>query len=112
MKVITAVLRPDKVDDVARDLINAGARGMTVTEVLGFGQQHGHALGPFAAERGALLLPKVRIDVVVRDQDATAVAEAIAKSARTDAIGDGKIWVCPVEGALRVRTGERDDDAI
>ena len=112
MKVITAVLRPDKVDDVARDLINAGARGMTVTEVLGFGQQHGHAQGPSAAERGALLLPKVRIDVVVRDQDATAVAEAIAKSAKSDAIGDGKIWVCPVEGALRVRTGERDDDAI
>ena len=65
----------------------------------------------FAAEREALLLPKVRIDVVVRDQDATAVAEAIAKSARTGAIGDGKIWVCPVDGALRVRTGERDDDA-
>ena len=112
MKVITAILRPDRVDDVARDLINAGARGMTVTEVLGFGQQHGHAPGSFDGEREALLLPKIRIDVVVRDQDATTVAEAIAKSARTGAIGDGKIWVCPVGGALRVRTGERDDDAV
>jgi len=112
VKVITAILRPDRVDDVARDLINAGARGMTVTEVLGFGQQRGHAHGSFTAEREALLLPKVRIDVVVRDQDAATVAEAIAKSARTGAIGDGKIWVCPVDGALRVRTGERDDDAV
>jgi nitrogen regulatory protein P-II 1 len=112
VKVITAVLRTDKVDDVTRDLINAGARGMTVTEVLGFGQQHGHAPGPFAVESGALLLPKARIDVVVQDRDAAAVTEAIAKSARTGAIGDGKIWVCPVEGAVRVRTGERDDDAI
>jgi nitrogen regulatory protein PII len=112
VKVITAILRADKVDDVTRDLINAGARGMTATEVLGFGQQHGHVAGPFAAEREAILLPKVRIDVVVRDEEAAAVAEAIAKSARTGAIGDGKIWICPAEHALRVRTGERDNDAV
>jgi nitrogen regulatory protein P-II 1 len=112
VKVITAILRVDKLDDVTRDLVNAGARGMTVTEVLGFGQQHGHTPGSFAAERGALLLPKVRIDVVVQDQDAAGMAETIAKSARTGAIGDGKIWVCPVGEVLRVRTGERDDDAV
>ena len=112
MKLITAIVRADKADDVARDLINAGARGVTVTEVLGFGQQHGHVPGAVNAERGAILLPKLRLDVVVRDQEATVVADAIAKSAWTGAIGDGKIWVCPVEHALRVRTGERDDDAI
>jgi nitrogen regulatory protein P-II 1 len=112
VKVITAVLRPNTVDEVTRDLINAGARGMTVTEVLGFGQQRGHAPGAVAAEREALLLPKVRIDVVVQDKDAAAVAETIAKSARTGAIGDGKIWVCPVDEVLRVRTGERDNSAV
>jgi nitrogen regulatory protein P-II 1 len=112
VKVITAIVRPDRVDDVARDLINAGARGMTVTEVLGFGQQHGHAAGVSAAPGGPVLLPKVRIDVVVQDREAATVAEAIAKSARTGAIGDGKIWVCPVDRALRVRTGDRDDDAV
>ena len=112
MKVITAILRADTLDDVMRDLINAGARGMTATEVLGFGQQHGHAPGTPGAECGPFLLPKLRIDVLVRDQDAAAVAAAIAKSARTGAIGDGKIWVCPADSALRVRTGERDDDAV
>jgi len=112
VKVITAILRPDTLEDVTRDLINAGARGVTATEVLGFGQQHGHAPGPFGAESGAFLLPKLRIDVLVQDRDATAVAEAIAKSVRTGVIGDGKIWICPADGALRVRTGERDDDAV
>lgn len=112
MKVITAIVRPGMLDDVMHDLISVGAGGMTVTEVLGFGRQHGHAPGAPATECGVFLLPKTRIDVVVQDQDAAAVAEAIAKSARTGVIGDGKIWVCPVDEVLRVRTGERDNDAV
>jgi nitrogen regulatory protein P-II 1 len=111
MKVITAIVRAGKLEDVTRDLVNAGARGMTVTEVRGFGQQHGHAPGA-AASRGPVLLPKFRLDLLVRDEEAAAVADTIAKSVRTGAVGDGKIWVCPVDGALRVRTGERDDAAV
>lgn len=112
MKVITAIVRAGTLDDVTQALVKAGARGMTVTEVRGFGQQYGHVAEAGLAVRAALLLPKLRIDVVVRDQEAAAVADAIATSARTGAIGDGKIWVCPVDGALRVRTGERDHDAV
>lgn len=112
MKLITAIVRAGELDEVTRAVINAGARGMTATEVRGFGQQFGHMPRAFPAEQSPLLLPKLRIDVVVQDQQATAVAEAIAKSARTGAIGDGKIWVCPVEGALRIRTSERDDEAV
>jgi len=85
---------------------------MTVTEVRGFGQQYGHVPGACPAGRAAFLLPKLRIDVVVQDQEAVVMADAIAKSVRTGAIGDGKIWVCPVDAALRVRTGERDRDAV
>lgn len=111
MKVITAILRAGKLEEVTRDLANAGVRGMTVTEVRGFGQQRGHA--PDApAYRRPVLLPKVRIDVLVQDEEAAAVADTIAKSARTGAIGDGKIWICPLDGVLRVRTGERDEDAV
>ncbi len=112
MKLITAVIRAGKLDDVTRAVVNSGARGMTVTEVRGFGQQYGHLAEACPAERATLLLPKLRIDVVVQDQQATAVADAIAKSVRTGAIGDGKIWMCAVDDALRVRTGERDEDAI
>ena len=111
MKLITAIVRAEKLDDATRAAINAGARGMTVTEVRGFGQQYGQmALADPAAP--AVLLPKVRLDVVVQDEQAAVVAGAIAKSAATGAIGDGKIWVCPVDGALRVRTGDRDRDAL
>ncbi len=112
MKLITAIVRADKLDDATRALVNAGARGMTATEVRGFGRQYGHTPEASPAERAALLLPKFRIDVVVQDQQATAVADAIAKSVRTGAIGDGKIWTSTVDGALRVRTGEHDEDAI
>ena len=112
MKVITAIVRAGALDDVTRTLINVRARGMTVTEARGFGQQYGKASEAGAAERTTLLLPKLRIDVLVQDQDASAVTEAIAKTVRTGAIGDGKIWVCPVDSVLRVRTGERDRDAV
>lgn len=112
MKVITAVVRAEKLHEVTHALVKAGARGMTVTEVRGFGQQYGHVPEADPAARAALLLPKLRIDVLVEDQEQAAVTEAIAASARTGAIGDGKIWACPVDGVLRVRTGERDHDAV
>ncbi len=112
MKVITAIVRADTLDDVARAVVNAGARGMTVTEARGFGQQYGHVRQDGPAERAALLLPKLRVEVVVQDQEAVAVAEAIAKTVRTGVIGDGKIWVSPVDAALRIRTGDRDRAAV
>lgn len=112
MKVITAIVRPEYLDEVARAVTDAGARGMTVTEVRGFGRQYGHQaeIHPYARE--ILILPKLRVDVLVQDEETEPVAEAIVKSVRTGAIGDGKIWVCPVDAALRVRTGERDRDAV
>ena len=114
MKLITAVVRPDKLEDVLRAATGAGARGLTTTEVWGFGQQYGHlgATARAAAGAGAVVLPKLRIEAVVQDEVAESVTEAIAKAVRTGAIGDGKIWVCPVDSALRVRTGDRDRDAV
>lgn len=112
MKLITAVVKPDKLDDVTRAVTGAGASGLTVTEVRGFGQQFGH-LGPVGPTgKRALVLPKLRIDIVVQDEAAGPLADAIAKSVNTGTIGDGKIWVCDVESVLRIRTGERDQDAL
>jgi nitrogen regulatory protein PII len=110
MKLVTGVVKPDKLDAVARAVAAAGARGMTATEVQGFGQQFGH-LVPERPEAAAVL-PKLRIDVLTVDELAWPVAEAIAKAVNTGAIGDGKIWIGPVEGALRVRTGERGLAAV
>jgi nitrogen regulatory protein PII len=112
MKLITAVVQPDKLDDVVRAVAEAGARGLTACEVVGFGQQYGHQGAPLGADQSALVLPKVRVDVVVVDELAGPVTDAIAKSVSTGSIGDGKIWVSAVEGALRVRTGERDRAAV
>lgn len=112
MKLITAIVKPERLDDVTRAVTDAGARGMTVTEVRGFGQQYGHVAAVHPDDRRVLMLPKLRIDVAVDDQLADAVVGAIAKSVNTGTIGDGKIWVCPLESALRVRTGERDRDAL
>ncbi len=111
MKLITAIVKPEKLSDVTRAVTEAGARGMTVTEVRGFGQQFGHQAAVHPADREILMLPKLRVDVVVQDHVAGFVADAIAKSVNTGSIGDGKIWVCPVDSVLRVRTGERDGDA-
>ena len=118
MKLITAIVRPEKIDELVPVLIDHGVRGLTVTDVRGFGQQYGHLVGAAARVTGpdggrmAVLLAKVRLDVVVLDDDAEAIVEAIAKHARTETIGDGKIWVTPVDGALRIRTGERDRAAV
>jgi nitrogen regulatory protein PII len=112
VKLVTAIVRRDKLDDVIQAVSAAGARGLTATEVRGFGQQYGH-MGHFQpADEAAVLLPKTRVDVLVHDALVTTVTEAIAKSVQTGAIGDGKIWVSPVASALRVRTGERDWEAV
>jgi nitrogen regulatory protein PII len=99
MKLITAIVRPDKLDELIGTLVDNRANGLTVTEVRGFGRQFGQ-LAAGASRSRVTLLPKIRLD------------EAIAKHARTETIGDGKIWVTPVDGALRVRTGDRDRAAI
>jgi nitrogen regulatory protein PII len=118
MKLITAVVRPEKLDELIQALMDQGVRGLTVTDVRGFGQQYGRLAG--AATRGIdlpcrhhpVLLAKVRLDLVAPDDGAETIVEVIAKHARTETIGDGKIWVTPVDSALRVRTGERDRAAV
>jgi nitrogen regulatory protein PII len=111
MKLITAIVRPDKLEELIGTLIDSQVHGLTVTEVRGFGRQ----FGQLAAEAGpprVALLPKIRLDIVALDDDVETLIEAITKHARTETIGDGKIWITPVDGALRVRTGERDRTAV
>jgi nitrogen regulatory protein PII len=112
MKLITAILKPDIADDVVLAVTGAGAHGLTATEVIGFGQQFGHGQVAGPAGYPAALLPKIRIDMAVKDEDAERVVEAIAKCANTGTIGDGKIWLSTLDGAVRVRTGERDGAAL
>jgi nitrogen regulatory protein P-II 1 len=112
MKLITAIVKPEVADDLVPAVIAAGARGLTATEVVGFGQQFGHGGPAGCAGSSAALLPKVRVDIVIPDELADAMVSAIAKCANTGSIGDGKIWVSSVDSALRVRTGERDNSAI
>jgi nitrogen regulatory protein P-II 1 len=111
MKLITAIVRPDKLDELIGALIDNRAHGLTVTEVRGFGRQFGQLAGG-PGPGPVALLHKIRLDVVALDDDVETLVEAIAKHARTETIGDGKIWITPVDGALRVRTGERDRAAI
>jgi nitrogen regulatory protein P-II 1 len=118
MKLITAIVRPEKLDELIPALIQQGVRGLTVTDVRGFGQQYGRRVGAAtrvtgrASEHMAVLLMKARLDLVVPDDDAEMLVEVIAKHARTEAIGDGKIWVTTVDSAVRIRTGDRDRAAI
>jgi nitrogen regulatory protein P-II 1 len=113
MKLITAIVRQDRLEALADAMVAAGARGLTVTDVRGFGRQYGQlAAAHLAGVRKVEFLPKVRLEVLVHDSGAAALVQEIAKQSETGDIGDGKIWVTPVEGALRIRTGERDDDAL
>jgi nitrogen regulatory protein P-II 1 len=112
VKLITAIVKPFKLDDVKTALKDAGVTGMTVTEVQGFGRQSGHTEVYRGAEYTIDFVPKVRIDVLVDVADAERVAEAIAAAARTGKIGDGKIWISDVERVMRIRTGEVDADAL
>ena len=112
MKQITAVIKPFKLDDVKAALEVLGVQGLTVSEVQGFGRQRGHTEVYRGAEYTVDLVPKVRVDVLVDGTDVDKVVDAIVEAARTGKIGDGKVWVTPVETLVRVRTGERDADAI
>ena len=112
MKLVTAIIKPFKLDEVREALSAIGVQGITVTEVKGFGRQKGHTELYRGAEYVVDFLPKVKLEVVVADSQADRVVEAIAAAAQTGRIGDGKIFVIPVESALRIRTGERDNDAI
>jgi nitrogen regulatory protein PII len=112
MKLITAIIKPFKLDEVREALNEVGVQGMTTTEVKGFGRQKGHTEIYRGAEYVVAFLPKVKIELVVPDEIADASVDAIAKVARTGHIGDGKIFVSKVERALRIRTGEKDADAL
>lgn len=112
MKLVTAVVKPHKWEDVRVALEAVGVTGMTVSEVSGYGRQKGHTEVYRGAEYEIALVPKIRIEIVVNDGDVDAVVDAITRSAHTGRIGDGKVWVQAVESAVRVRTGDKDDAAI
>ncbi len=112
MKLVTAVVKPFKVDEVKSALQTFGVNGMTVSEVSGYGRQRGHTEVYRGAEYVVDFVPKVRLDIVVDDGDVVDVIDVVAKSAATGQIGDGKVWVTPVDAVVRVRTGERDADAL
>lgn len=112
MKLITAILKPFKLDDVKTALQGSGITGMTVSEASGFGRQGGHTEVYRGAEYTVDLIPKIRLEVLVDDADCESVINLIVKSASTGSIGDGKVWSTPVDQVVRVRTGERGVDAI
>ncbi|CAN5629102.1 P-II family nitrogen regulator [soil metagenome] len=112
MKLVTAVIKPHKWEDVRQALESVGVTGMTVSEVSGYGRQKGHTEVYRGAEYDIALVPKIRIEVAVDDADAEAIVTAIETSARTGRIGDGKVWVSPLESVVRVRTGDRDAEAL
>lgn len=112
MKLVMAIIKPFRLDDVREALTALGIQGMTVTDVQGFGRQKGQTEIYRGAEYAVSFLPKVKIELAVADDMVEAVVEAIQKSARTDKIGDGKIFVSAIENAVRIRTGETDGDAI
>jgi nitrogen regulatory protein P-II 2 len=112
MKLVTAIIKPFKLEEVRSALTDLGLQGMTVTEVKGYGRQKGHTEIYRGAEYAVSFLPKVKIEVVVPSGSVEKATEAIVRSARTGQIGDGKIFVSPIEHAVRVRTGETDDSAI
>ncbi len=112
MRVITAVIKPHKLEDVRAAVEAFGVTGMTVTEASGYGRQKGHTEVYRGAEYDITLVPKVRVEIVVEDGDAADIVDVIVKSAQTGRIGDGKVWVTAVETVVRVRTGDRDSDAV
>jgi nitrogen regulatory protein P-II 2 len=112
MKLITAIIKPFKLDDVREALSSLGVQGMTVTEVKGYGRQKGHTEIYRGAEYAVSFLPKIKIEVAVKTEMAEAVIEAITSKARTGQIGDGKIFVGALERVVRIRTGESDGDAL
>ena len=112
MKLVSAIIKPFKLDEVREALLGLGVTGMTVTEVKGFGRQKGHTELYRGAEYVVDFLPKVKVEVVVRDDDVDRSIEAIVKAAKTGKIGDGKVFVSTVEDAIRIRTDEHGDKAV
>ena len=112
MKLITAIVKPFKLDDVREALSEIGVQGITVSEVKGFGRQKGHTELYRGAEYVVDFLPKVKIEVVVKDEILDKVLDAVSNAAKTGLIGDGKIFVLPVEDVIRIRTGETGEEAI
>ena len=112
MKLVVAIIKPFKLDDVREALAEAGVTGITVTEVKGFGRQKGHTELYRGAEYVVDFLPKLKLEVAVTDEQVDPVVEAILKSANTGKIGDGKVFVQPLERVVRIRTGELDADAL
>ncbi len=112
MKLVTAIVKPFKLDEVKSALETLGVLGLTVSEVRGYGRQKGHTEVYRGAEYTVDLVPKVRVEVLVDDLDSEKVVETVVEAARTGKIGDGKVWVSPVDSVVRVRTGERGADAL
>ncbi|PJI94443.1 P-II family nitrogen regulator [Luteimicrobium subarcticum] len=112
MKLVTAIIQPHRLDDVKSALEAAGVKGMTVSEASGYGRQKGHTEVYRGAEYTVDLVPKVRVEVLVDDLDASAVTEAIVGASQTGKIGDGKVWTVPVDAVTRVRTGETGAEAL
>src|SRR6516165_4933796 len=112
VKIVVAIVKPFKLDDVKTAVQDFGVQGLTITEVQGFGRQRGHKEVYRGAEYTIDFVPKVKLEILVDDGDATALAERLIESARTGKIGDGKVWILPVEGAFRIRTGEAGADAL
>ena len=112
MKLVTAVIKPHKWEEVRSALEMVGITGMTVSEVSGYGRQKGHTEVYRGAEYDIALVPKIRVEIVVDDPEADEVVQTIVKSSRTGRIGDGKVWVVPVQSVVRVRTGDEDEAAL
>ncbi|MQY03051.1 P-II family nitrogen regulator [Actinomadura macrotermitis] len=112
MRLITAIIKPFKLDEVKAALEAFGVKGLTISEASGYGRQKGHTEVYRGAEYKVDLVPKLRIEVLVEDEDADDIIDVIVKSARTDKIGDGKVWAVPVETVVRVRTGETGPEAL
>jgi len=112
VKLITAVIKPFKLDEVKTALKGAGVQGMTVTEVQGFGRQSGHTEVYRGAEYTVEFVPKIKIELLVDDGDAEGIVDALAAAARTEKIGDGKVWITDVGAVQRIRTGEKGPEAI
>jgi nitrogen regulatory protein P-II 1 len=112
MKLITAVIKPFKLDEVKEALKGAGVNGITVTEVQGFGRQSGHTEVYRGSEYTVEFVPKIKIEILADDDQVDAIADALVASARTEKIGDGKLWVTDVGAVQRIRTGEKGTDAI
>jgi nitrogen regulatory protein P-II 1 len=112
MKIVIAVIKPFKLDEVKEGLTSIGIQGLTMGEVSGFGRQGGHTETYRGAEYTVDLVPKVQIEVLVEDEQAQSVVDKILETAQTGRIGDGKVWILPVDDVVRIRTGERGSDAL